>query len=61
MLTKDQAEFAGQLVADLLNIKPGANGFYDTDYGSKSLAGVGRLIESIIETAKQSTLDDLKY
>ena len=61
MLDKTQAAFAGQLVVDLLNLKPGSNGLYETDYGSKSVAGIGRLVESIIETAKQSTLDDLKY
>lgn len=51
MTDLQKSEFIGKEVAELLFIKPDKKGEIKTEFGTKTLLGLGRTIERIIESA----------
>ena len=47
-LNEQQAKEIGERVAELFFLKPNKKGEYETSWGSKTLVGLGRVIERIV-------------
>ena len=49
IMSESAARLAGAKIAELMNIKPDERGRYDTAWGSKTVEGLARCVERIIQ------------
>jgi len=49
---ENRAERVGQMVFELLNLEMGASGLIATDWGNKTIEGLGLCIMGIVEITK---------
>ena len=54
-MTDEQAKKVGEELANFLNLHPGEDGWYHTEWGTKTLEGLGRCIERIVNRNTQPT------
>ena len=54
-MTDSEAKEVGEELANFLNLRPGADGRYNTMWGAKTLEGLGRCIERIVNRNVQPT------
>ena len=52
-LNEQQAKEIGERVAELFFLKPNKKGEYETSWGSKTLVGLGRVIERIVRESTE--------
>lgn len=49
MLTEQEETKRGELIAQVLKLKKGKDGYYKTDWGAKTALGLFRTIERIVK------------
>lgn len=52
MLSEAEALKAGTLIVDMLSLTKNKEGKYNTSWGAKTLEGIGRCIQRIVEESK---------
>ena len=52
-MTEQQAEQLGKQVAEILNLKKGKDGRYNTTWGTKTDIGLGMVIQRLVNEALQ--------
>jgi len=55
MLSEDQAAKVGEKLVEMLGLAKNSNGRYNTTWGDKTLEGLGRCAQRIVEEAVKST------
>lgn len=49
IMSESAARLAGAKIAELMNLKPDERGRYETSWGSKTVEGLARCVERIIQ------------